>query len=169
MTLCNAARGTTLCKTTEHNLCIEAEAFSQENECSEGGWLTNLTYLDTYPVPARYGCLPPRGDRRCGVGGRVEPEGGKGTPGPAILLHKPTPADLEVTQAAIPMRIDPASDIGLHYREADAGEVECRHGQHQKQPLQCLGRLQFARLDLKATGFIVQEGLFDVEPPAILG
>src|SRR6266542_5903610 len=21
-----------------------------------GGWLTNLTYLDTYPVPARYGC-----------------------------------------------------------------------------------------------------------------
>jgi hypothetical protein len=23
-----------------------------------GGWLTNLTYLDTYPVSARYGCLP---------------------------------------------------------------------------------------------------------------
>ena len=59
------------------------------------------------------------------------------------------------------MRIDPASDIGLHYREADAGEVECRHGQHQKQPLQCLGRLQFARLDLKATRFVIQKGLFN--------
>jgi len=88
------------------------------------------------------------GERRLPVPGPglVQPEGGKGTPYPAVLLDKPTPANLKVTQAAVPMRIDPAPEIGPYHLQADTGKVERSNRQHKKQALQRVGGAQFAGL-----------------------
>lgn len=62
------------------------------------------------------------------------------------------------------MGIDPTPCARSDDPDADTGAIQRRNRQNKKQTLQRLGGLEFARLDLKAARFIVQEVLFDVEP-----
>jgi hypothetical protein len=67
------------------------------------------------------------------------------------VLSKPAPPNFEVTQAAIPMGIDPAPELGSNDEETVTSKVHSSESHDEHQPFESLGAGQFTALSLKAS------------------
>ena len=82
------------------------------------------------------------------------------------LMNK-TPADLEITQAALPVGVHlPAASEG-HAGDAGIDQVHGGHGHDQAQPFERRRIADFTGFELKARRLVIQEKLFGIEAQAV--
>ncbi len=104
-----------------------------------------------------------RGENGERVRGRIKPKRGKHRPAPLRRLPSPSPANLEVAQAASPMGIHPAPFPRLDATSSRTRPVNSGDSNNEQKTLQGFGRCQEASVNLGATRFFVEKGFLDVE------
>ncbi len=109
-----------------------------------------------------------RGKNREWVWERIEPKRGERLPPALVLLSSPSPAQLEIADASVPMSIDPAVLVHLDDPGSNTGQVQGSNRDHQDQSLQRIRCSQLAALELEATRFRIEKSGFDVKTQAVL-
>lgn len=80
----------------------------------------------------------------------------------------PSPANLEIAQAGLPVGIHPATPPRLDDSHSDTRQVKGSNGHNQQKTLQGFGSGECICLELESTRFLIEEGFFNVETQAVL-
>lgn len=103
------------------------------------------------------------------IGSRVELESGKSLPAPLNLLTPPPGAQLQVGEAALPVRIDPVLSLSRHDACPDAGQIQGGQSQAQQEAFMRIGVQQTRVLELEAACFVIFEAFLHLKPATIVG